>query len=245
VFERKFGLVLSCDVDSIESLAALVVLSRDQEVLVGYKIGFTLSLRFGLRAVINTVRELCDLPIIYDHQKAGTDIPQMGNSFAECCSESGVSGVIVFPQSGPETLSAFVNAIADKGMVPIVGGLMTHRAYLQSDGGFIADNAPTLIYGKALELGVSHFVVPGNQTEETRGYVAMMSRAQHPLSFLMPGIGSQGGRIEDALDAVAGHRGYAIVGSAIYAAEDPRRALMTFTEQINAYAISNAKLEGL
>jgi orotidine-5'-phosphate decarboxylase len=216
------------------------------DAVVGYKIGFALALRFGLRKVVEIVRDLCDLPVIYDHQKAGTDIPQMGAAFARCCSECGISGVIIFPQAGPETLRAFVEAISDHQMVPIVGGLMTHPGYLQSEGGFIADHAPATIYAKALELGVTHFVVPANRTGQTRRYLAdVLSRGEYPLSFLLPGIGSQGGQIEDSLDAVAGHRGYVIVGSAIYNADNPRRALIEFTEEVETYAISRSRAEGL
>ena len=238
ILKRNYGIIIACDVDSLSTLSSLVAMSCNDESVVGYKVGFSLSLRFGLKKVTETVRELTDLPVMYDHQKAGTDIPQMAELFARCCSESGISGVIVFPQAGPETLCAFVKAIIGSTMMPIVGGMMTHPRYLQSDGGFIVNEAPSAIYREALNLGATHFVLPGNQPEQVRRYATeLLSRGPDAmsLSLLMPGIGSQGGQIKQAFDAAGGHRCYAIVGSAIYNASDPQGALREFADQIKSY----------
>lgn len=237
MFEKKYGIIIACDVDSLDAFRSIVEMSHCQEGVVGYKIGFSLALRFGLKKVTEIARNLSNLSVIYDHQKAGTDIPQMGEPFAKCCSDCGISGVIIFPQAGPETLRAFVKAITGHDMMPIVGGMMTHPSYLQSDGGFITDVAPSVIYREALNLGVTHFVLPGNRPNDVRQYATdVLSRGEGTLSLLMPGIGSQGGQIKDAFDAAAGHRCYAIVGSAIYGASDPLKALLSFTEQVRSYA---------
>lgn len=237
MFEKNYGMIIACDVDSLDALRLIVEMSHGQEGVVGYKIGFSLALRFGLKEIAEIARSFSNLPVVYDHQKAGTDIPQMGEPFAKCCSDCGMNGVIIFPQAGPKTLRAFVKAIAGHDMTPIVGGMMTHPGYLQSDGGFIADAAPSAIYREALNLGVTHFVLPGNRPDDIRQYVTkVLSQGRDTLSLLMPGIGSQGGQIQEAFDAAAGHRCYAIVGSAIYGASDPLKALLGFTEQVKSYA---------
>ncbi len=88
MFERNNGIIIACDVEAIEELRSLVEIARDSSVVVGYKVGFSLALRFGLPAVVSEVKNLTAAPVIYDHQKAGTDIPQMGQPFAACCAES-------------------------------------------------------------------------------------------------------------------------------------------------------------
>ena len=232
MFERNNGIIIACDVETIEELRSLVEIARDSSVVVGYKVGFSLALRFGLPTVVTEVKDLTAAPVIYDHQKAGTDIPQMGQPFAACCADSGVDGVIVFPQAGPETMRSFLQAIGERGMTPIVGGVMTHPKYLQSDGGYLADTAPESIYATGLELGVSHFVLPGNKPEMMQRYAAGVFAAAHTVSLLMPGIGRQGGKVAEAFRAARPHRSYAIVGTTIYGAADPQSALADFGGQI-------------
>lgn len=48
----------------------------------------------------------------------------------------------------------------------------------------------------------------------------------------MPGIGSQGAKISEPFKAAAGHRVFAIIGSAIYKADAPPKALEQFVAQL-------------
>lgn len=235
MFNRKYGIIIACDVLTLEDLSALVRCGETNEVIVGYKIGFTLGLRFGLRHVVDTIRSDSSLPVIYDHQKAGTDIPQMGVPLAKCCKEAGISGIIIFPQAGPETMISFIEAIRKVGATPIVGGVMTHRAFLRSEGGYIDDSAPSEIYRKAAENGVDYFVLPGNRPELIRRYVGEISEVIKCANILMPGIETQGGKINEAFNAATGHRCYAIVGSAIYGAPDMGKALDEFAQIVLSY----------
>jgi orotidine-5'-phosphate decarboxylase len=236
VFSLDRGIILACDVDNLDVLTSLIEGSRFQKGVVGYKIGFSLALRFGLRKAAEAIRSSTDLPLIYDHQKGGTDVPQMGEPFARCCVEAGINGVIIFPHAGPETLRAFVEAIGRQSMVPIVGVVMTHAAYLSSQGGFISDEAPSKICSLALDMGVEHFVLPGNRPEYLRRYSQeISSKTSAKVSALMPGIGAQGGQIRQAFESTNLSRRYAIVGSAIYAAAEPLKALEEFTSEVLKY----------
>src|SRR5205085_2473064 len=119
--DRDRGIILAADVDDLDKLRGLLDQISGIPEMAAIKLGFSLGLRFGLPNVVKTVREISTLPVIYDHQKAGTDIPQMGAPFAALCREAGIDGVIFFPQAGPKTLEGFVSsAIAEK-LVPIVG----------------------------------------------------------------------------------------------------------------------------
>lgn len=234
MFHRDYGIILACDVSSIEEAESLAKLSVGIDEVVGYKIGFTLGLRYGLRQVTEALKKINPLPVIYDHQKAGTDILQMGEPFARCCKEGGVDGVIVFPQAGPNTLDAFVSAILQHDMTPVVGGVMTHKGYLVSDGGFILDEAPERIYRMALEKGVNQFVLPGNKPDLIRKYADILNKTPG-VSVMMPGIGSQGGELETAFSACKGLKPYAIIGSAIYKAQNPRSSLEAFISSLSSF----------
>lgn len=222
---------MATDVDSLDKLRAALDQISDVPEIAAIKIGFSLALRFGLPNVVKTVRELTALPIIYDHQKAGTDIPQMGRPFAVVCRDSGIDGVIFFPQAGPKTLEGFVSAAINENLVPIVGLVMSHSAYLQSEGGYIADDAPHRIAKDALALGVTSFVLPGTKPKIVQEF-AQGVLAKTKATIMMPGIGSQGGSLQEACQAAAPHRSFPIIGSAIYAAQNPNSAAKGFAAEL-------------
>ena len=227
-FQHDAGIVLSADVGELSEIRAVAALARESGQVVALKVGVSTVLRFGLPAVANAVRAETDVPIIYDHQKAGTDIPRLGRLFAAACAEAEVTALIIFPHAGPLTLRGFVEAAQEAGLVPIVGLVMSHKSYLQSEGGYISNEAPERICEDSLALGVRDFVLPGTKPEIVRRF-ADGPFSNLDVSILMPGIGSQGGDLPSALAAAAPHRAYGIIGSAIYSAPDPALALGEFS----------------
>jgi orotidine-5'-phosphate decarboxylase len=231
LFKSRFGVIIACDVSSLNHLYTLVEETCSVEGVVGYKIGCMLGLTHGLPRISEMFREVTDLPIIYDHQKAGTDIPRLGDGFAQTCKEGGMKGVIIFPQSGPASESAFIEALLARDMIPIVGGEMTHPQYLSTDGGFIREDAPREMYGLAAEKGVEYYVVPGNKPEQIKTYLELLSPTIDTPKFCMPGIGRQGGQIRSAFHHVKHVSAYAIVGSGIYKSDDMKSAATQFAEE--------------
>ena len=231
LFHLTHGVIPACDVASIEDFKQLINITCSIEGIVGYKVGCTLALSYGLPKLTEIVAERTDLPVIYDHQKAGTDIPRMGDKFAEACSKAGVKVVIIFPMAGPETEKAFIEALFHRSVVPCIGGEMTHEMYLSREGGFIDDDAPKEMYKLGAECGVEYFVVPGNKLDIITEYDAFLSETVKEPKFCMPGIGTQGGEIRKAFEAVKGKDAYAIIGSAIYKSKDMERAARRFCEE--------------
>jgi len=225
------SIIPACDVNSIEELKQLVKETCDVEGIGAYKIGFELVIPHGMKAVVESIREETDLPIIYDHQKAGTDIPDTGMKFASACKKCGVNAAILFPQAGPETEKAWVKALQENSLGVIVGGEMTHRGYLSSEDGFIVESAPEKMYLIAAELNVRDFVVPGNKPERISHYKSLLEEKGISPVLYSPGLISQGGDITESGKA-AGKQWHAIVGRALYNAKDIRAAAKQLTKKL-------------
>ena len=225
------SVIPACDVNTLEKLRKLVSETHDIKKIGGYKIGFTLALGFGLPSVVKLIREITDLPIIYDHQKAGTDIPDIGEKFVEVCKKAGIDAVILFPQAGPATEESWIKACQKEGLQIIIGGEMTHPKFKRSEGGFINDEAFDEMYLNAAQLGVNNFVVPGNKSDRIKHYKALLENKVKDLTFFAPGFVAQGGEITEAANA-AGKSWHAIVGRGIYEAEDIRKAAKEMTSKL-------------
>jgi orotidine-5'-phosphate decarboxylase len=220
IIKMSRSIIPACDLPTLEALDRLVKETCDVKGVGGYKIGFELVIPFGMKKVIETIRKHTRLPIIYDHQKAGTDIPDTGVKFMKAC--GGVDAVILFPQAGPETERKWIEAARNEGLGVIIGGEMTHPQYLEKDGGFILNSAPKAIYEIAASLGVSDFVVPGNKPERIAEYKKMLEAKGIKPVFYSPGMITQGGDLSEAA-AAAGSEWHAIIGRALYQAGNMRQ----------------------
>jgi len=176
----------------------------------------------GARKVVREIRRLTNLPIIYDHQKYGTDIPDLsGGEILESFKDAGIDGLIIFPFAGIKTLQATVEGCRRANLISIVGGEMTHPGFLVSEGGYIADDSPEKIYRDAAHLGVDTFVVPGTKIEKIKEYTKVIGDLVPNPRLMFPGIGKgQGGDIAEAFKAALPYSCSAIVGRGLYAAED-------------------------
>ncbi len=228
IIKLKKSIIPSCDVDSLEKLSKLVKATCSVKGIGAYKIGFELVIPFGMEKIVREIRKITKLPIIYDHQKAGTDIPEMGAKFMNACKLA--DAVILFPQAGPETELSWIKAAQKAKMPLIIGGEMTHQAYLKSAGGFIDDDAPKRIYEIAASMGVSDFVIPGNKVEKSLEYVKLIkSKIKNPI-FYSPGLVTQGGSISELAEKLDSW--HAIVGRAIYDAKDMKKAAEELAKEL-------------
>lgn len=215
-FERS--IIPAMDIEDPAKARKLARAMKTVPKIGAFKVGFLLGFD-GLAKMVDSIKRNHgdDIPVIYDHQKAGNDIPDMGAPFARKLVRAGVDAAIIFPFTGPETQKAWTKSVQDAGMKVITGGMMTHPKFLRSEGGYIADDAPERIYQLACELGVRHFVVPGNKLDWVEKIRAILDEELGVGNYELyaPGFINQGGSITECAK-VAGPFWHAIVGGAIY-----------------------------
>ena len=225
------SVIPSCDVSDLTKLKNLVKETCSIDGIGAYKIGLELCIPYGICQVIDTVRKQTDLPIIYDHQKAATDIPELGEKFARAV--KGVDAVILFPFTGPETEKAWISACKKAKLGVIVGGEMTHKGFLESEAGFISEKESLKIYEIAAEQKINDYVVPGNKPEKIKLYKTFLeARGLKPV-FYSPGLIAQGGNITESAKA-AGERWHAIVGRALYNAKNINKVAKELVQNLNS-----------
>ena len=188
-----------------------------------YKISAALAVSVGLSTLVEIAKRYTKKPLIYDHQKAGTDIPDTGEEFTAVVKDAGIDALIIFPLAGPATQEAWIKSAQKVNLPVIIGGYMTHDRYLSSEGGYIEDTAIDKMYSNAAFQRVNHYVVPGNKPKVIERIRSLLLNNGIEPIFYAPGFISQGGSISEAAH-VAGPQWHAIVGRAIYDALNIRRA---------------------
>jgi orotidine-5'-phosphate decarboxylase len=216
------------DVTDLGQLEALIKKIANADPIYGYKVGFSLGLTFGLPKVVEIIKTISDKPVIYDHQKAATDIPDTGKLFAKVMKESGIDEVILFPQAGPATLEGWVDGVKDQNLKVIVGGIMTHPKFVVSEGGFIRDEAVIEMYRLSHQMGVDSFVVPLTKPDATRNLYEK-AKLDDNCIFYSPGYGKQGGQAAD-FRFLKTH--YLIIGRSLLQADDPLAYLDTVQKDL-------------
>jgi orotidine-5'-phosphate decarboxylase len=230
------GLVVACDVTSEPDLERVVAATGGLDFVRGFKVGVLLALSVGLRRACTIIRRHSTQDIIYDHQKFGTDIPDLcGGAVLGLLKDIGVTQVIAFPFAGIETLKAFAGGCQKLGLEPIVGGEMTHAGFLVREGGYIANTGPTRIYQDAAGLGIRRFVVPATKPKNMARHRRAIEKLCAEPAFLFPGVGKgQGGDIVEAFRRVDPHAALAIVGRGIYAQPDPAAGAASLWNAVRA-----------
>jgi len=231
--QHRRGIVCACDVDDLDAVSRLVERIDGVEGVVGYKLGSLLTLRQGLAGVVGAFRKVTRKPLLYDHQKAGLDIPSMGREFVTVCREAGVDALILFPLGGPSTVDAFVGETVQAGLRPIVGGALPLPDFLIRGGGYVSPSALARITERAYTLGARDFIVPATDVPTIQRQARFLTVRGGGRLFL-PGIGPLGGEITRAFAATRGIASFAIVGRAIYAAADPGEAARRLADEARA-----------
>lgn len=219
------SVVLAADVKP-SKFPGLMEQVGEVEGMGGVKIGFELGLGMGLRKAVDTVLETNDkLRVIYDHQKAGNDIPDTGMNFARTMRTARVDAAILFPFNGPVVEEKWVRELQERGVGVIVGAEMTHKKQRATEEGYILDTAFDHMFVQAIGLGVRNFVVPGNKKDRVEYYKSLFDKevGEGEYTLWSPGFVDQGGDVSET-GQVAGENWHSIVGGGIYRDENPGEA---------------------
>ena len=223
-FRSAAGIVPALDVEDTDRACRIVERTTNVDGVVAYKLGLTCTLSAGLAKAVAALRSVTDLPIIYDHQKAGADLPDMAAKFARTCKAAGVDALILFPLSGPTGVRQFVGQAIDNGLLPIVGGDLPLPDYNVRGGGFVSGSALAKIFELSVSLGARHFVVPATNTRKLARVARQLAQHTDKPALFLPGIGALGGSIGKAFQMASQCECYAVVGRALYEAPDPAEA---------------------
>lgn len=233
LIELQKSVIPACDVSDLETFEKIIRETSEVKGIGAYKVGLELVIPYSLTELVKRARAYTNLPIIYDHQKAGNDIPELGPKFGQAVRKAGAEAAILFPFGGAATEREWIRACQEEGLTVLVGGHMTHDKFLEKDGGYIADSAPRRIYTLAAEMGVRDFVVPGNRVEFVEEYKKLLDGILGEGNFTLyaPGFIAQGGDIAET-GKVAGENWHAIVGSGIYRAPNMKVAAQQVTSKL-------------
>jgi orotidine-5'-phosphate decarboxylase len=230
------GIIPACDA-TLEKVGKIAQASDGKKRVTALKVGgIKPTLRHGLPKVIDTIRSYNkETPIIFDYQKAGNDIPDLGPDFAGEVKDAGADAVIIFPFGGEETARAWIKSCQDVKLGVIVGAHMTQKKFLASEGGVISN--PKLLYSIAIDMGIRNFVVPGNKVEFVKEYYQFLKDKIPGGRFRLhaPGFLAQNGEISE-MGAVAGDLWDAIIGRGLTkydTAAEIATAIDNFTAQMD------------
>ncbi len=200
------------------------------------KIGLEVAYGIGLQTATEIVHTY-GMQAVFDHQKAGTDIPATGAGFANVVKHAGVDAAIMFPFAGPNTQREWTRALQDSGVQVITGAEMTHADFLADasgrHGGYVHPASVERILSLAVELGVHDYMAPGNQPERVQYYREFLDREVGVGAYTLwaSGFITQGGDLTET-GRLAGPRFNAIVGSGIYDSRDPRQTATDLGQKI-------------
>ena len=135
--------------------------------------------------------------------------------------KAGASSIIVHGFVGRDSVEACVEHA--KGGDVFVVTEMSHPGGQE----FTAKVAEELVQ-VAIDAKASGVIAPATRPERLK---MIRERLPENMVVLSPGVGAQGGKITDVFEAGAD---YAIIGRAIYGAEDPRKAAEGFLEELKA-----------
>ena len=234
---QSLGLVPALDLETLDDLKRVVDATCDIDEVIEYKLGMHAVLHIGLFNAVKAIREFTEKPVIYDHQKAGADMPDSAGGFVRICEQTGISGLILYPVAGPTAVREFVTHSLNAGLDPVVGGHIPVPDYAISGGGYLADDTVDRIMSLAAGLGATHFVLPANEPENIqRRSEWLLTHVIEPVLYVT-GIGPLGGSITESFQAAQGiATRRAIIGRRICAADDPHGATQTLADEMNRFA---------
>ncbi|MDX9720472.1 MAG: orotidine-5'-phosphate decarboxylase [Myxococcota bacterium] len=206
--ELRSAIIFAADLPSFAENARILDQIRAHIDVV--KINCPLLYREGVGVIGRLVRDY-GLPVFADIKVA--DVPHTNAAIVELMAEQGAAAVMVHGIVGPDGIQAAIDAAASQLAIIV-------QLELTNPGGklFTQPIAEDMA-GLAKELGAFGVQAPGNRPERIQ---RIRSIVGPEMVIVCCGVGRQGGRFQ-AVRRAGGS--YAIIGRAIYEADDPIAAI--------------------
>ncbi len=204
-------LILALDV--LEREKAIDIAKKTAPYLHAIKVGWPLVMNAGMeivREISQFSRVICDFKV--------ADIPNTTRLIVRSAKKYGASGIIVHSFVGRDSVRAAVEEAGEMDVFVVTE--MSHPGALD----FMQKHAEEMVK-IARDEGARGIIAPATRPERLRE----IRKIAGNLLILSPGVGAQGGKARDAIEAGAD---YIIVGRSIYNAENPALAAKELTEEI-------------
>ncbi len=210
-----FRLILALDV--LEREKAMEIARKTAPYLYAVKVGWPLVMNAGM----DVVREISQFSkVICDFKVA--DIPNTTRVIVRSAKKYGASGIIVHSFVGRDSVRAAVEEAGEMDVFVVTE--MSHPGALD----FMQMHAEEMVR-IARDEGARGIIAPATRPERLRE----IRKLAGELLILSPGVGAQGGRARDAIEAGAD---YIIVGRSIYNAEKPEEKAKEIMEEVSDFS---------
>lgn len=205
----RSGIIFAADLPDYDANAR--VLERIADQIDAIKVNVPL-LYIETPAVIRRLSETFQLPVFADLKIA--DVPHTNNKIVRIAADNGAKAVMVHGLVGPDALEDAIDAGGDD--LGVIVQLELTNPGGQVFSARLADEMAEL----AGAMGVYGVQAPGNRPER----IASIRNIVGPEPVIVCcGVGHQGGQLSEVLSAGGT---WAIIGRAIYTAEDPRAMVL-------------------
>jgi orotidine-5'-phosphate decarboxylase len=197
------GLILALDV--MDEKKAFEIAEKTAEWINLIKVNYPLVLSAG----VDVIKKLSKFKKVIADFKI-SDIPYTSSLISRMAFENGAFAVICHGFAGSDTLRAVKDVAGE------YGGEVYVVTELSSPGGVeFLQKVSNSIAVLAKDIGCDGIIAPATRPERVRELREIVG----DLKVICPGVGVQGGRIEDIKELVD----YIIVGRSIYLAKDPKK----------------------
>lgn len=230
IFTPKNGILIDLNYPEKSKVAEAISSTKDLDFVVGYRVGPIPVLKNGLDKIADILRDRADKPVIYDHQKFGSDVPDIcSGKILDYIKESGFDAIVILPLSGKEVLESIITKCTKINLLPIVCGDLPYHGYFLAEGGYITTDIQQRIYLGAASLGVSHLMMSCNRMDKIKIYCHQLDAIVGQLKIFITAISSPGcSELPDSCSQLMQKKVYAVFEKEFDSFEEYTSSLSTF-----------------
>jgi len=232
LFEQKNGVIIDLGYLQDKFLIDTIDATNSIPFVVGYKIGALPVLEAGLKDTLRSIRKISSKPLLYDHQKLGSDLPDIYKGrILDLIKSYGADGVFLFPLGGKEVLEAIINKCIEIELIPVVCGDLSYKGFFAEEGGYIDIDVQQRIYLDAANYGVSHFMMSCNRVDRIKIYCHQLGGIIGQLKLIFTGINSADcNNLPDSCSQLKHNKAFALFDGSYSNTDEYISALNTFWE---------------